>query len=446
MDKKITRLTQVRRNPSKPVQTRRQLATDPEMCMFALTVRIVEPKNIKEAMANSAWIEVMQEELHQFDRLQVWELVDKPFGKNVIKLKGYDFEESFAPVARLEAVRIFVAYAAHKSFPIYQMDVKTSFLNGPLKEEVYVAQPDGFVDPDHPDKVYRLRKALYGLNTSSESTLGIPSEVSLRLHIRNKVGFDLPIASLVTTQYLLRQDSTIRGLIPPENRVYSNFLLAFLPASQPKCFDFLLSISSVCHFQLPPAGFFGLRGNNILEYIMSGNPPSLPFICCQTLLGTPAPVAMPVPNNVGYQLVAYTEYRRCWSLHTSLLVKFTLDTTPFIPSDTRPPEVWISSAILSCITCASAAVNLLGSNQCLSWALVTNGACVPERLLHSIATIKTKFLRAATGLPPVTCPQKTCLVAGISSDCCQATRERLWPPPPSVEQSVYNIGLSRKHV
>ncbi|GJU33947.1 retrovirus-related pol polyprotein from transposon TNT 1-94 [Tanacetum coccineum] len=137
-------------------------------------------------------IEAMHEELHQFDRLQVWELVDKPFGKNVIKLKwlwknkkdedqivihnkarlvakgyaqeeGIDFKESFAPVARLEAVRIFVTYAAHKSFPIYQMDVKTTFINGPLKEEVYVAQPNGFVDPDHPEKVYRLRKALYGL-------------------------------------------------------------------------------------------------------------------------------------------------------------------------------------------------------------------------------------------------------------------------------------------
>ncbi|GJV44253.1 retrovirus-related pol polyprotein from transposon TNT 1-94 [Tanacetum coccineum] len=116
---------------------------------------IVEPKNVKDAMADSAWIEAMQEELHQFDRLQVWELVNKPFGKNE---EGIDFEESFAPVARLEAVRIFVAYAAHKSFPIYQMDVKTVFLNGPLKEEVYVAQPDGFVDPDHPEKVYRLRK------------------------------------------------------------------------------------------------------------------------------------------------------------------------------------------------------------------------------------------------------------------------------------------------
>ncbi|GKE33717.1 retrovirus-related pol polyprotein from transposon TNT 1-94, partial [Tanacetum coccineum] len=191
-------LEQVHENPSKPVQTRRQLAIDPEMCMFLLTMSTAEPKNIKEAMSDSAWIEAMQEELHQFDRLQVWELVDKPFGKTIIKLKwlwknkkdedqtvirnkarlvakgyaqeeGIDFEESFAPVARLEAVRIFVAYVAHKSFPIYQMDVKTTFLNGPLKEEVYVAQPDGFVDPDHPEKFYRLRKALYGLKQASKA-------------------------------------------------------------------------------------------------------------------------------------------------------------------------------------------------------------------------------------------------------------------------------------
>nr|GEV49245.1 hypothetical protein [Tanacetum cinerariifolium] len=106
-------LEQVRGNPSRPVQTRRQLATDPEMCMYALTVSTTKLKNNKKAMANSAWIEAMQDELHQFDRLQ--------------------------------------------------MDVKTAFLNGPLKEEVYVAQPDGFVDPDHPEKVYRLGKALYGL-------------------------------------------------------------------------------------------------------------------------------------------------------------------------------------------------------------------------------------------------------------------------------------------
>nr|GEY01848.1 hypothetical protein [Tanacetum cinerariifolium] len=103
------------------------------MCMFVLAVSTAEPKTIKEAMADSAWIVAMQEELHLFDRLQVWELVDKPFGKNE---EGIDFEESFAPVARLEAIWIFVAYAAHKSFRIYQMDVKTAFLNDPLKEEV----------------------------------------------------------------------------------------------------------------------------------------------------------------------------------------------------------------------------------------------------------------------------------------------------------------------
>ncbi|GJY00600.1 retrovirus-related pol polyprotein from transposon TNT 1-94 [Tanacetum coccineum] len=191
MDKRSP-LSQVYGNPSKPVQTRRQLATDLEMCMFALTMSTTEPKNIKEAIADSAWIEAMQEELNQFDTLQVWEIVDKPFGKTIIRLKwllknkkdedqtvirnksrlvakgyaqeeGIDFEESFAPVARLEAVQIFIAYAAHKSFPIYQMDVKMTFLNRPLKEEVYVAQPDGFIDPDHPEKVYRLRKALYVL-------------------------------------------------------------------------------------------------------------------------------------------------------------------------------------------------------------------------------------------------------------------------------------------
>ncbi|GJR42793.1 retrovirus-related pol polyprotein from transposon TNT 1-94 [Tanacetum coccineum] len=164
------------------------------MCMFATHSESENrnQRNIKEAMADSAWIESMQEELHQFDRLDVWELVDRPLCKNVINLKwlwknkrdeentvirnksrlvakgyaqkeGIDFEESFAPVARLEAVRLFIAYAAHKSFTVYQMDVKTTFLYGPLKEEVYVNQPDGFVDPYHPDKVYRLKKALYGL-------------------------------------------------------------------------------------------------------------------------------------------------------------------------------------------------------------------------------------------------------------------------------------------
>ncbi|GKD72259.1 retrovirus-related pol polyprotein from transposon TNT 1-94 [Tanacetum coccineum] len=117
----------------------------------------------------------MQDELNQFKRLDVWELVERPVDKNVIKVKrlwknkidakniviwnkshlvtkGYSqkegiyFEESFALVARLKAIRMFVAYVAHKNFTIYQMDVKIAFLNRPLKEEIFVSQPDGFVD------------------------------------------------------------------------------------------------------------------------------------------------------------------------------------------------------------------------------------------------------------------------------------------------------------
>ncbi|GJR54236.1 retrovirus-related pol polyprotein from transposon TNT 1-94 [Tanacetum coccineum] len=155
-------------------------------------VSTIKPKNIKEAMLDHSWIESIQDELNQFKRLDVWELVECSIGENIIAVKwiwknktdaenmvirnksrlvskgygqeeGIDFEESFAPVARLKAVRIFVAYAAHKNFPIYQIDVKTAFLNGPLKEEVFVRQPDGFVDPDFSNHIYRLKKALYGL-------------------------------------------------------------------------------------------------------------------------------------------------------------------------------------------------------------------------------------------------------------------------------------------
>ncbi|GJX94302.1 retrovirus-related pol polyprotein from transposon TNT 1-94 [Tanacetum coccineum] len=159
-------------NPSQSIRTRRQLETNGEMCMFALTVIQTEPKNIKEAMADFAWIEAMQQELCQFDRLDKNKhdeentvicnkarLVAKGYGQK----EGIYFEDSFAPVAQLEAIRLFIAYASHKSFPVYQMDVKTSFLYGPLKEEVYVHQPDAFVDPYHPDQVFRLKKALYGL-------------------------------------------------------------------------------------------------------------------------------------------------------------------------------------------------------------------------------------------------------------------------------------------
>nr|GFB28203.1 retrovirus-related Pol polyprotein from transposon TNT 1-94 [Tanacetum cinerariifolium] len=128
-------LEQVIGNPSQSVRTRRQLESDGEMCMFALTKNKRDEENT--VIRNKS------------------RLIAKVYAQK----EGVDFEESFAPVARLEAFWLFIAYASHKSFTVYQMDVKTIFLYGPLKEEVYVNQPDRFVDPYHPDKVYRLKKA-----------------------------------------------------------------------------------------------------------------------------------------------------------------------------------------------------------------------------------------------------------------------------------------------
>nr|GEX49803.1 retrovirus-related Pol polyprotein from transposon TNT 1-94 [Tanacetum cinerariifolium] len=169
-----------------------QLGSDGDMCMYALTVSSMEPKNVKEVMTDPAWIESMQEELLQFKRLDVWVLVPasgniSPLtlkwlfkskhgeeqtviqNKSRLVVRGYhqeeviDFKESFASVARMEAIRIFLAYVGHKSFSVFQMDVKTAFLHGSLKEDVYVCQPEGFIDADHPSHVYKLKKALYGL-------------------------------------------------------------------------------------------------------------------------------------------------------------------------------------------------------------------------------------------------------------------------------------------
>ncbi|GJS44613.1 retrovirus-related pol polyprotein from transposon TNT 1-94 [Tanacetum coccineum] len=179
-------------NPSRPVSTRKQLATDALWCLYNSVLSKVEPKNFKSAITEDCWFQAMQDEIHEFDRLQVWELVPQPDYVMIIALKwiykvkldeygdvlknkaqlvakgyrqeeGIDFKELFAPIARIEAIRIFIANAASKNMTIYHMDVKTAFLNGELKEEVYVSQPEGFIDPDHPTHVYRLKKALYGL-------------------------------------------------------------------------------------------------------------------------------------------------------------------------------------------------------------------------------------------------------------------------------------------
>ncbi|GJR87453.1 retrovirus-related pol polyprotein from transposon TNT 1-94 [Tanacetum coccineum] len=152
------------REPSRPVLTRYQLQTDGDMCIYALTFKSLDvwvlvpaPDNIKPLTLKWLFKNKHDEEntvIRNKTRLVV---------RGYRQEEGIDFEESFAPVARMESIRIFLAYAAHKSFIVFQMDVKTAFLHDTLKEDVYVCQPKGFIDADHPSYLYKLKKALYGL-------------------------------------------------------------------------------------------------------------------------------------------------------------------------------------------------------------------------------------------------------------------------------------------
>nr|GEY03564.1 hypothetical protein [Tanacetum cinerariifolium] len=146
-------LKEVIGEPSRPVLIRNQLRSDGDLCMYALSVSSIKPKNVKEAMTDPAWIDSMQEELLQFKRLNVWVLVPAPdnisplINKSRLVERGYhqeegiDFEESFALVARMEAIRIFFAYATHKPFTVFQIDVKTAFLHGRTKMFLMIFEP-----------------------------------------------------------------------------------------------------------------------------------------------------------------------------------------------------------------------------------------------------------------------------------------------------------------
>ncbi|GJT41401.1 retrovirus-related pol polyprotein from transposon TNT 1-94 [Tanacetum coccineum] len=159
---------------------------------FFCFISTIEPKNVNEALGDESWIVAMQEELNQFLANDVWELVPQPKNMTIIETKwvfrnkldengvvsrnkarlvaqgynqqeGIDYDETYAPVARLESIRILLAYACALDFKLFQMDVKSAFLNGFINEEVYVAQPPGFIDFEKPDHVYKLKKA-FGLN------------------------------------------------------------------------------------------------------------------------------------------------------------------------------------------------------------------------------------------------------------------------------------------
>ena len=159
---------------------------------------MIEPKNFNEASEDKNWIITMIEELDQIEKNETWELVLRPANKNVVgtkwvfknklnekgqivrnkarltckgyaQIEGQDFDETFSPVARMESIGMFLAYACHKNFKVYQMDVKSAFLNGNLEEEVYMEQPEGFSLTDKSDYVCKLKKALYGLKQSTRA-------------------------------------------------------------------------------------------------------------------------------------------------------------------------------------------------------------------------------------------------------------------------------------
>ncbi|GJT22095.1 putative ribonuclease H-like domain-containing protein [Tanacetum coccineum] len=190
---KVTKSSRAHAFISYVQKQRRNNHKDFQHCLFACFLSQNEPKKISEALEDESWIDAMQEELLQFKIQKVWILVDLPYRKKAIGTKwvyrnnkdergvvvrnkarlvaqghrqeeGIDYDEVFAHVARIEAIRIFLAFASYMGFIVYQMDVKSAFLYGKIDEEVYMSQPPGFLDPKYPQNVYKVVKALYGLH------------------------------------------------------------------------------------------------------------------------------------------------------------------------------------------------------------------------------------------------------------------------------------------
>ncbi|GJR26649.1 putative ribonuclease H-like domain-containing protein [Tanacetum coccineum] len=144
---------------------RRNNHKDFQHCLFACFLSQNEPKKISEALEDESWVDAMQEELNKKDgRGVVVRNKARLVAQGHRQEEGIDYDEVFAPVARIEAIRIFLAFASYMGFIVYQMDVKSAFLYGKIDEEVYVSQPPGFLDPKYPQKVYKVVKALYGLH------------------------------------------------------------------------------------------------------------------------------------------------------------------------------------------------------------------------------------------------------------------------------------------
>ncbi|GKA26109.1 retrovirus-related pol polyprotein from transposon TNT 1-94 [Tanacetum coccineum] len=223
------------------VSTRLQLHEQALFCYYDVFLTSVEPKNYKDALTQACWIKAMQEDLNEFERLEVWELIPH-LDKACLVAHAYhqeeriDFEESFAPVARLDAIRIFLAYAAHMNMIVYQIDVKTAFLNGILCEEVHVSQLDEFVDQDNPNHVYKIKKALYGLKQAPRvCPRGIfLNQSKYALEYLKKYGMESsdPVNTLMVEKSKLDEDTQGKVVDPTHYHGMAGTLM-YLIASRP---------------------------------------------------------------------------------------------------------------------------------------------------------------------------------------------------------------------
>ncbi|GJU22527.1 ribonuclease H-like domain-containing protein [Tanacetum coccineum] len=265
---------------------RRNNHKDFQHCLFACFLSQNEPKKISEALEDESWVDAMQEELLQFKIQKVWILIDLPYGKKAIGTKwvyrnrkggvhqhwgaggggergvvvrnkarlvaqghrqeeGIDYDEVFAPVARIEAIRIFLAFASYMGFIVYQMDVKSAFLYGKIDEEVYVSQPPGFVDPKYPKKVYKVVKALYGLHQAPRACQD--KYVAKILKKFDFVGIKTASTPIETQKPLVKDEEAS----DVDVHLYRSMIgsLMYLTASRP---DIMFAVCACSRFQVTP--------------------------------------------------------------------------------------------------------------------------------------------------------------------------------------------------
>ncbi|GKB14546.1 putative reverse transcriptase, RNA-dependent DNA polymerase [Tanacetum coccineum] len=247
----------------------------------------VEPKKVIQALTDPSRIEAMQDELLQFKLQKVWILVDLPYGKKAIGTKwvyinkkddrgivvrnkarlvaqgytqeeGIDYDGFFAPISRIKVIRFFLAYASFMNFIVYQMDVQSAFLYGTIKEEVYVCQPLGFEDPEFPNKVYKVEKALYGLHQALKACAGVKHKDDGIFISQDKyVAAILKKFDFATMKTANTPMETNKAILKDEEatdvdvHLYRSMIgsLMYLTASRP---DIMFAVCACARFQVTP--------------------------------------------------------------------------------------------------------------------------------------------------------------------------------------------------